>query len=416
MRLKAASVQARAAATGLARHALLLALLLVVCGCTTGGGRNQPGTAGLRAAALQGDMRSVLSALRESGGRDAGMPVALASCVRGRLDPDAAPADAMPTDAMQAAGNGLGALPPTSLALLDAFESYWRGLLLQEQGPDQAENDLLQAVSATVVGRQPNVFQTPDPTVNAMRLRSALADTLDSAPSSGAPELGDAAGSLHAFIGERRGLIDLVLWRSDEVRSYAVPLPDGNVDVRVTLMKDAALRGWLAWATCDVESDQAWASPGELHVVADGPGGVDVDSDAFRAGQLGYYGQQQWDAVQLPTLEPAELEYRANLAVLARSTTNSYAQAWLQGQLAIAIAGRGEPRRHAAYWLMRQLGRQLFNATAITPDDARWRGLSASSLSTAARALLRASTQQVRTATARSERDGGPPVGFFLPD
>ncbi len=406
VRLKVASVQARAADIGRAGQVWLLATVLLLCGCTSDGGRNQPGTAGLRAAALQNDMRSVLATLRASGARGAGLPDALAACVLGRLD-----AAAAGTDTSDAASTALSALPPTSLALLAAFESYWRSLLLQEQPPDQAENDLLQAVSATLVGRQPNTFQTPDPTANAMLLRDALAGMPNDASQ---PD--PATGSLHAFIGESRGLIDLVLWRSAQVRSYAVPLPDGNVEVLVTLIMDADLRGWLAWATCEVESDQAWASPGELHVLAAGPGSLDVDGDAFRAGQLGYYGQRQWDAAQLPTLEPAELEYRASLAVLARSATNSYAQAWLQGRLAIAAGGRGEPRRHAAYWLMRLLGRQLFDAHTIAPDDARWRGLSAGTLAKAARALLLASTQQVLTATASSERDGGPPVGFFLPD
>ena len=424
VRLKAASAQARVSATGAAGGVLLLAALLLLGGCASDVRRSQPGAAGLRIAALQGDMRGVLAALRESGARGAGIPVALASCVRGRLDPDGAGAQAsgaqasgaqapgaQAADAQDSPGDGQGALSPASLALLAAFESYWRGLLLQEQGPDQAENDLLQAVGATVVGRQPNVFQTPDPTVNATQLRNALAGTLDDAS---AP--GTGAGSLHAFIGESRGLIDLVLWRTAQVRSYVVPLPDGNVEVRVTLVKDADVRGWLAWATCGIESDQAWVSPGELHVLAEGPGSVDVESDAFRAGLLGYYGQQQWDGAQLPSLEPAEVEYRASLAVLARSAANSYSQAWLQGRLAIAAAGRGEPRRHAAYWLMRQLGKQLFNAATIAPDDARWRGLGADALAKAARALLLDSSQQVRMANVRAEREGGPPVGFFLPD
>ena len=264
--------------------------------------------------------------------------------------------------------------------------------------------------------RQPNVFTTPDTAANTVLLSRAVADAFAGAPQM--PGRSRANGmpldeDVHAFIGTSRGLIDLLLWRSDEVRSYDVALPDGNISVMVTLIKEVAVHGWLGWATCDIDADRAWASAGELHVLADQ---FDVDADAFRAGQLGYYGQQQWDTAQLPMLEPAELEYRASLAVLARSANNGYAQSWLMEQLALAANGRGEPRRHAAYWLMRQLGKQLFNASDIAADDARWRGQSAATLSAAARTLLLASTQQVRAATARSELAGGPPVGYFLPD
>ena len=401
----------------------LFALLALLGGCASDGGRDQPGAASVREAALQGDLRKVLAALRAPGSAGAGLPADQAACIRARLDPPAwAPgaaqdmADGAAAGASDASRRALAALSPDALAVLAAFEAYWRGLLLQEQGLDQAENDLLQGIGVMSVGRQPNVFITPDAAANSVLLRRTLAGTLDALPQATAktqPNGMPVQEGVHAFIGTSRGLIDLLLWRSDEVRSYVVALPDGNVSVMVTLMKEVAVHGWLGWATCGIDADRAWASAGELHVLADQ---FDVDADAFRAGQLGYYGQRQWDSAQLPMLEPAELEYRASLAVLARSANNGYAQSWLKEQLALAANGRGEPRRHAAYWLMRQLGKQLFNASDIAADDARWRGQSAATLSAAARTLLLASTQQVRAATARSELGGGPPVGYFLPD
>jgi hypothetical protein len=109
---------------------------------------------------------------------------------------------------------------------------------------------------------------------------------------------------------------ELMAWRANDTRTYAVALPERTIAVKVVLMDGFVSLGWSAWATCDGSFSGGWATRAAIYAVRQA---YDLESEAYRVNLLVHESQHFADYERFPRLEQPELEYRAKLAEIARS-------------------------------------------------------------------------------------------------
>ena len=318
---------------------------------------------------------------------------ALRRCVLARLLPAAhGSEDGRPADVDWPRATGDTA--PLTLAVSAAFADAWRGQLLGELDHAEAEQLLMRMLAGVSLEQHAGIREAVDPPL----LGAALGRTL----------AGEGVG---AFVLRRGPLLDLLLWRGEEVRRYDVALPDGRAEVQVRLLDEVLVHGVRDWASCAAPGVSAAGAEAEW---SDGTqvllarAGVDTEGEHFRAHVLARWAQWRWDDATLPALDEAERHYRVALAELARVEGDGLAQAALARLLSAARQGRGDPGAHAAWAAVQALAQRLPTAAPEAGNDG-WRTVRAGELRQAAEALLRASTR-----IARAVQDGE--RVRFLPD
>lgn len=188
-------------------------------------------------------------------------------------------------------------LDPEAAAVLSAYERYWRAVMMKRETPEQGEAHLLAALN-----RMPMLADAPDHA------------SIDSVTEYLVTAL--ARHRLHAITGKTQPYYELMIWRSEEPRSYDIDLPEERVTVKVVLMSGFASFGWAGFATCGVAQTGGWAKPDALYAVRSS---YDLESETFHVSYLAHEGQHFADYAKYPRLEQPELEYRAKLTELALS-------------------------------------------------------------------------------------------------
>ena len=108
---------------------------------------------------------------------------------------------------------------------------------------------------------------------------------------------------------------ELMLWRKQTERDFAVALPEQEYTAHVVMLNDFVSLGWAAWATCEHRANGGWATDTALYAVMPRYAGG-VDGSEFRAVLLTHETQHFADKHRFRWLKPWELEYRAKLAEL----------------------------------------------------------------------------------------------------
>jgi len=309
---------------------------------------------------IQGDMVSVLNTLRDI--PESGLPApeaAMRRCVLARFDANVADTPAP-------------GLPPAANAIIDSYRRYWRSIMLRQAAANAAEARLLADLNGILVSDRAASYD-----------RSSLGEATDAV----VPFL-DRLG-LHALTGVTSPFYELMLWRSETLNKYEVALPERPVSVSVVFMRDFIVKGWLSYATCDRSGAGGWATKDKLFAVAES---YDLDSEQFKVSYLVHEGQHFADYQDFPELQSPELEYRAKLAELVKSTTTHELFARFANG---GTRGRAVPHAHAQYWLGLRLAEQGIVAGANT-------GLTASdeAIRTAATRLLQENSRELRAAGA----------------
>jgi len=329
-----------------------------------------------RRAAIQGDMVSALQGLRElSPNFLSAKDAAMRECM---LQRHAASAEYPP------ASN----LPPAAAAVLNAYQDYWRSLLLKQAEQPQAEKQLLTTLN-TILAE--NGQTTHD--------RSDLDATTDAIK-----PLIERQG-LHALTGKTSPYYELMLWRKEAPKRFSVALPEQVTAVDVVFMDDFMVQGWLGYETCNYIGTGGWAEKDKLYAVSEK---YDQNSERFKISYLAHEGQHFSDYAHYPKLEQPELEYRAKLTELAMSitTTRSLFLKFLLG----GVRGRNAPHPHAEYMLGQHMSARLLGtATPIETDPAHWETIGDQAIRDAARSLLLESSATLKAA-------GASTATRFLPD
>jgi hypothetical protein len=238
-------------------------------------------------AALQADASQAVALLKkiraaEFDGNDA----TLRDCIVQRFD-NPQPAAVTETD-------------PFARTLLEDFRRYWHRSLREPAVRDSAEQQLLDSLRALVHTAPKAEFDDIWPPIEN-RLRES---------------------GLHVLGGRTGHLLELMIWRREDVVTHHVRLPEQEKvqDIRVTQVDDFVSFGWAHYATCGRRATGGWAHPDMLFAVmpryAGGAGG-----EQFRVSLLGHEAQHAADKTHLPGLASWELEYRAKLTELSLADT-----------------------------------------------------------------------------------------------
>jgi hypothetical protein len=243
------------------------------------------------------------------------------------------------------------ALPPQATAVLHAYRRYWTDVLMKRATASQAEAALFDALAPW-----------------------AGADAADlDARSEAAKRMLESQG-LRVLGGVTQPLRELMVWRQQIEQQETVALPDGPIDVRVTLLDDFVSLGWAAWASCNESRTGGWATDNGIMVVVpayDPPG-------SWREEMLHHEAQHFSDYRRFPKLAQPDLEFRAKLAQLAMADgmqarlLNSFARN--------ARRDRSLPHPFADHWVTERLRQRL--------GSERWDALPGEAVRQAARAEL----------------------------
>jgi len=265
------------------------------------------------------------------------------------------------------------ALPADLRSILDAYRRYWTAVLMKRV--TVAEGD---AALSSELGRL---------------LPNAPAD-LD-ARGEAVVHLAESHG-WHALGGFTSPLHDFMLWKAQVTHREHVELPEGAIDVNVTMLDGFANYGWGAWGTCDRAHTGGWTNEDGLFVVTPS---WDLAGEAYRVSLLAHEAQHFSDNVRFPKLAQTDLEYRAKLVELvgARETQASLLAAFAAG----AKRDRALAHSFAEWWVMERLNQRL--------GAADWRTWNPDRVRVEAGAELRASTAQLQA-------KGAATVETALPD
>lgn len=177
-----------------------------------------------------------------------------------------------------------------------AYRSYWWHTLREPGRRVEFEARLGEALAATL--------QIPAPT------SEAAFDGLVERVGIALRERG-----LHVQQGRTPPLHELLLWASEQPRTYEVALPEGFTQpVRVFILEDFLSNGWMHYGRCGMRGPGGWATQEGLYAVKHRYDSL--ASEQFRVSFLGHEAQHYADLRRWPDMPSWQLEYRAKLTEL----------------------------------------------------------------------------------------------------
>lgn len=157
----------------------------------------------------------------------------------------------------------------------------------------------------------------------AQRLQERLAALFRSTSDSSLDELEEIAGtafrrkSLHALMGRTGGYYGPYIWRVEELRHYAVELPEGTQDYAVKFLDGFIMKSWLDYISFGEAGTGGWSNgDGLIHCVR---AAYDLESEDFQVSLLKHEAQHAMDQARYKDIANEELEYRAKLVELIYS-------------------------------------------------------------------------------------------------
>ena len=190
--------------------------------------------------------------------------------------------------------------------ILLIYQKYYRDAFYLEQSPEEAAEGLRTRLA--------ELFQA-DPAAPLDKLEDTAAEAFRSQ-------------SLYALTGRTGGWYGPYIWRTEELRHYAVELPDGVQDYAVKLLDGFVMESWLNYLTFGMSGAGGWSNgDGLIHCVKHC---YDLDSESFRVSLLKHEAQHAADQSRYPGMSPEDLEYRAKLVELIYSEERQLLDRFLQ--------------------------------------------------------------------------------------
>lgn len=179
--------------------------------------------------------------------------------------------------------------------ILLAYQKYYRDAFYLEQSPEEAAEGLRLRLA--------ELFQA-GPAAPLDELEEKVADAFRSR-------------SLYALCGRTGGYYGPYIWRTEELKQYAVELPDGTRDYAVKLLDGFVMESWLSYLTFGMSGTGGWSNgDGLIHCIKSN---YDLDSESFRVSLLKHEVQHAADQDRYPGMSSEDLEYRAKLVELVYS-------------------------------------------------------------------------------------------------
>lgn len=257
-----------------------------------------------------------------------------------------------------------------------AYHSYWARVMMGEGTIEEANGEL------------------------ERRLAGLLPETGELSGHAVYQELGrqiERAG-YHYFDSAAPPYRELLVWKSQRVRSYHVALTDTSRTVRVVFMNDFVSLGWKHYATLGLASTTGWVDGGALYCV---DWAYDTGSENFEVSYLKHEARHLADMERYPGLSTTELEYRAKLTELA--------YAWrsvgrlLDDFTAKSFDNPDSAHAQANFRLTRKLYDMIYGQPLPAGPGNPWADTSRSRINRAARALLEQDSRKLQRTVATGD-------------
>ena len=191
-------------------------------------------------------------------------------------------------------------------SILLIYQKYYRDAFYLRQSPEDAAGHLR--------SRLAELFQT-DPAAPLDELEEKVAEAF-------------RGQSLYALTGRTGGWYGPYIWRTEEMKHYAVELPDGAQDYAVKLLDGFIMESWLNYLTVGMSGTGGWSNgDGLIHCVKHC---YDLESESFRVSLLNHEAQHAADQSRYPGMSVEDLEYRAKLVELIYSEERQLLERFIQ--------------------------------------------------------------------------------------
>lgn len=224
----------------------------------------------------------------------------------------------------------------------------------------------------------------------AQRLRDRLAELFQVTSDPSLDELEEIAGtafrrkSLHALMGRTNGYYGPYIWKVEELKHFAVELPEGTQDYAVKFLDEFIMKSWLDYISFGETGTGGWSNgDGLIHCVRSA---YDLESEDFQVSLLKHEAQHAMDQARYEGITNEELEYRAKLVELIYSKERRMLEHFVsQADATRADNGHGL----AAERIVREF------ETRLKIDRSRLAGLSIETVQRTAQSLFAESTKEM---------------------
>lgn len=168
---------------------------------------------------------------------------------------------------------------------------------------------------------------------------------------------------LHFLGGKTSGFYGPYIWRTTEIVSYDVALPDGVEPYSVKLLDSFLMRSWIDYLSFGEIGPGGWTDgDGYINCVKSA---WDFESESFRVSLLKHEAQHAQDLKMNENMSSQDLEYRAKLVELIYSTERNLLCAFAQE------AGASDPNNGhamAAHRILQGFADKL-GVDAVSPES-----------------------------------------------
>lgn len=180
--------------------------------------------------------------------------------------------------------------------ILDIYQKYYRDVFYLQATPERAEETMLDHFSALFgLEKNSNLYD------------AAEAKIVKAFTSAG----------YHILCGRTGGYFGPYIWKTTEVKTYAVELPDGVQTYTIHFLDGFLSKSWLDYISFGEVGTGGWTNgDGIINCVK---ASYDVESENFRVSLLKHEAQHAMDLSRFPSMCSQDLEYRAKLVELIYS-------------------------------------------------------------------------------------------------
>ena len=205
---------------------------------------------------------------------------------------------------------------PELNGILLCYQKYYRETFYLEQTPEEAARRLW--------GRLADCFRLSGDTADAIET-----ERVDAA---------FRAKGFHFLGGRTSGYWGPYIWRDEEVKRYAVELPDGEREYAVKFLDGFIMKSWLDYISLGETGTGGWSDgDGLICCVRDA---YDLDTESFRVSLLKHEAQHAADLETYRGMSSEDLEYRAKLVELIYSRERNLLERFA-GEADASRAGNG---------------------------------------------------------------------------